>query len=250
MVIEISDTVRCKPEALPFLDLSRQQLQRLFDAYTILESFSLTKIEFRRIIHLSFVKCCNLDDVDKNIAHSADNLFDLFDVHGRDVVDSLELLSAIALLNRHLPLEEKLRFVLGLYEFEYPTVKKASETQVQVQVQVHVDGDEKEVKKVPNQAPTVEREESFFTIEQVSLSFRASALGLGKLSNLWMDHPPDLDEIGEIARMTFSYSTCRATDKQHCTTYISFDTLLSNCIRIPEMKWLRHLDDVVVETDK
>jgi len=101
MVTEINDTVRCKPESLSFLDLSRQQLQRLFDAYTILESFSPTKMEFRTIVDdLSFVQCCNLDDydADTDIVDSADALFDSFDLNGRDAVDSLELLSAIASL--------------------------------------------------------------------------------------------------------------------------------------------------------
>ncbi len=230
MVIQINDTVRCKPEVVPFLDLSRQQLQRLFDAYTILESFSLTKIEFRRIVNLSFIECCDLDEVDTDIADSAEGLFDSFDIHGKDVVDSLELLSAIALLNKHLSLEDKLRFVLGLYEFEYPFVGTRGV-------------DEGEDGNVFNQAMG-KREESFFTIEQVQLSFRSSALGLGKLSNLWMDRPPDLDSLDEIAKMAFSY---KATDEQQ---KVSFENILFNCIHLPEMKWLRYLDDVFIEGDK
>jgi len=41
-----------------------------------------------------------------------------------------------------------------------------------------------------------------------------------------MDRALDLDEISEIAKMTFSY---RAIDKEHYTS-ISFNILLSNCI--------------------
>eukprot|EP01032_Pedospumella_encystans_P026091 gene26091-29473_t len=126
-----------------FLSLPRSCVYELWESFNdIAEGFGLTIEEFQEIVKSAIMEYLSVTE--RQLNFDTDAVFRLFDDDENKLVDSLEFLSAFAILSGMTP-EEKIRFIFAMYDFD---------------------------------------ESGVLTLDEMVLSFRSSLSGLAKLSRI------------------------------------------------------------------
>eukprot|EP01031_Cornospumella_fuschlensis_P040730 gene40730-49672_t len=98
-----------------FLNLPKRCIFDLWEAFNdIAEGFGLTIEEFAEILKSATMEF--LQVTEKNLGPDIDALFRLLDDDSNNLVDSLEFISALAMLSG-MTSEEKTRFIFAMYDF-------------------------------------------------------------------------------------------------------------------------------------
>ncbi|GMH99995.1 hypothetical protein TrVE_jg4710 [Triparma verrucosa] len=104
------------PEGLPFLNLPRNTILELWEAFNdCAEGFGLTLDEFQEIIRVTLKEYLGYSD--KKMNSLAENIFHIFDDDENGLIDALEFLSSFSLISG-MSVEEKVRYIFGIYDFD------------------------------------------------------------------------------------------------------------------------------------
>lgn len=145
-------------EALPFINLPRRNIHDLWEAFNdIAEGFGLTLSEFQEILRVSVKEYKEFSD--KRMDAATEALFHVYDDDRNSLVDSLEFLSATAIVSA-MSVEEKLWFIFGIYDFD---------------------------------------ESGLLTVDEMTLSLRAAISGLCKISGVEKPKQSEIDLIANCA---------------------------------------------------
>jgi len=186
-----------------FLNLPRSCVYDLWEAFNdIAEGFGLTIEEFQEIVKSALMEHLNVTE--RQLNFDTDAVFRLFDDDQNKLVDSLEFLSAFAVLSGMTP-EEKVRFIFAMYDFD---------------------------------------ETAVLTIDEMVLSFRSSLSGLSKLSKIDPPTESDIEAIvvlgfDSIRKATNAVNTSvdhKGIDREE---FVSF---CMNTPEI--MSWIEYFDDL------
>ena len=105
--------------------MPRSCIYELWEAFNdIAEGFSLTIEEFQEIIKAALLT--HLKITERTLNTDTDKVFRLFDDDENNLVDSLEFLSAFALVSGMTP-DEKIRYIFALYDFDESQVLSLDE---------------------------------------------------------------------------------------------------------------------------
>jgi len=186
-----------------FLNLPRSCVYELWEAFNdIAEGFGLTIEEFQEIVKSALMEYLSVTE--RQLNFDTDAVFRLFDDDQNKLVDSLEFLSAFALLSGMTP-EEKIRFIFAMYDFD---------------------------------------ETAVLTLDEMVLSFRSTLSGLAKLSKIDPPTETDIEAIvvlgfDSIRKATNAVDTSidyKGIDREE------FVTFCLNTPEI--MSWIEYFDDL------
>ncbi|CAM9624922.1 unnamed protein product [Heterosigma akashiwo] len=114
-----------KPEATHFLNLPRSCIHDLWECFNdVAEGFGLTQEEFQEILRVCLRDY--LTYTEKKINEISSKLFDTFDDDHNGLIDALEFLASFSLVSG-MTLEEKVRFIFGIYDFDESGVLNVDE---------------------------------------------------------------------------------------------------------------------------
>ena len=107
--------------AIPFVNLPENVIHGLWEDFNhISEGFGIERKRFCGLIQVLEMHMASNDDIQSQNAKLqklAKKLFDFLDTDRNGIVDGLECLAGLAILS-NMPLDEKLDYILHLYDFE------------------------------------------------------------------------------------------------------------------------------------
>ena len=201
-------------EALPFVNLPCRNIHELWEAFNdIAEGFGLTLSEFQDILRVAIKEYTRYSD--KRIAVLTEALFHLYDDDRNSLVDSLEFLSATAIVSA-MSVKEKLWFIFGVYDFD---------------------------------------ESGLLTIDEVTLSLRATISGLCKIAGIEKPSESRIDLIASHAIEKSKWhkdSFLKGRHNNNNTVTITKDEFVFYAMNSPEvMSWIEYFGDIdEIEVDK
>lgn len=172
----------------------------------IAEGFGLTIEEFQEIVKAALLS--HLKITERTLNTDTDKVFRLFDDDENNLVDSLEFLSAFALVSGMTP-DEKIRYIFALYDFD--------ESQV-------------------------------LSLDEMVLAFRSTLSGLSKMSRIDPPTESEVEAIVvqgfELIRKAKSGSE-NDDDERNSYDGIEKEQFLSYCLNTPEIvSWIEFFDDL------
>ncbi|CAM9122646.1 unnamed protein product [Ascophyllum nodosum] len=114
------------PEVAHFANLPRSCVFDLWEAFNdVAEGFGLTVIEFREMLQCSIKEYLGFSEI--RLVEVADAVFRTFDDDENELIDALECLATIAVISG-MDVEEKIRYLFGIYDFDESGVLSVDET--------------------------------------------------------------------------------------------------------------------------
>jgi len=197
-----------QPQARPFVNLPCQNIHEIWEAFNdIAEGFGLTKTEFQEILRVATKEYTGHPD--RIILSQAEALFVLFDDDKNSLVDSLEFLSATAIVSA-MPMKKKLWFVFGVFDFD---------------------------------------ESGLLTVDEMILALRAAMSGLCKIAGVDKPSISEIDVVatGAFVKSSLDPSFVLHGDTDTSTkkrTTITKDEFVSYAMNSPELiSWMEYFGD-------
>jgi WD40 repeat protein len=203
----------------------RSCIYELWEAFNdIAEGFGLTIEEFQEIVKSAIMEYLSVTE--RQLNFDTDAVFRLFDDDQNKLVDSLEFLSAFAVLSGMTP-EEKIRCKL-FRNGDSSSIHPSLVVTLRTVIFAMYDFDETGV----------------LTLDEMVLSFRASLSGLSKLSKI---DPPTEADIEAIVVLGFDSirKASGATNPNVDYAGIDREEFVTFCLNTPEvMSWIEYFDDL------
>lgn len=192
-----------------FLNLPRSCIYDLWEAFNdIAEGFGLTIEEFQEIIKCALLEYLGVTE--RVLNNDTEKIFRIFDDDENNLVDSLEFLSAFAMLSGMTP-EEKIGFVFAMYDFD---------------------------------------ESSMLTLDEMILAFRSTLSGLSKLSQVDPPTEAEVEAIVvqgyEMAKKLETQKKATVHDENNVAFIgIEKEIFVKFCLDTPEIvSWIEYFDDI------